>query len=188
VTGESGNASALAARIEHTTLRAEATAADIRRLCAEAREHRFVAVCVNPVRVRLAVAELAGSGVRVCSVVGFPLGASLPEVKAEEARRARDEGAGEIDMVMNIGVLRDGDPAAVRDDVASVRHAVGGGILKVILETAILGPREIELASVLAVEAGADFVKTSTGFNAAGGAQVEHVRLIRRAIGERAGI
>lgn len=179
----------LAGRIDHTLLKPEASAEQVRRLCGEAATFHFATVCVNPARVRLAAERLAGSGVGVCSVVGFPLGASLTALKAVEAERALRDGATEVDMVLNVGLLRDGDLDAAREDVAAVRRATGGGaILKVIIEAAILEPDEIVTASRLAVDAGADMVKTSTGFNPAGGASLDAVRLIRRTVGDRAGV
>jgi deoxyribose-phosphate aldolase len=178
-------ASELASRIDHTILKPEASAEDVQRLCAEAREYRFGAVCINPARVRLATDEVGGSGVPVCSVVGFPLGATRPDSKVFETRGALEDGATEIDMVMNIGALRDRDFEAVHRDIAAVREATGSNILKVIIEAAILSDEEIARAAAISIEAGADFVKTSTGFNAAGGARVEHVRLIRDTIGSK---
>ena len=180
------DATDLAARIDHTALKPETSAGQVVQLCHEAVEHRFAAVCVNPTRVRLAAEQLAGSPVAVCSVVGFPFGASTSVVKAAEAERALRDGATEIDMVIDIGRLRDGDQAAVRDDVAEARRVAAGAILKVIIEAAVLTPDEIVTASRLAVDGGADFVKTSTGFHPAGGARLDDVRLIRQTAGGRA--
>jgi deoxyribose-phosphate aldolase len=179
----------LAPLIDHTLLRPDATAADIDRLCAEARAHGFAAVCVNPVWVRRAAGQLRGSGVRVASVVGFPLGASTSEIKALEARRALRDGAREIDMVMNIGVLKAGDHEAVRADIAQVTSACRevGALCKVILETSLLTDEEKVIASRLAQAAKADFVKTSTGF-AGGGATVFDVALLREAVGPGMGV
>ena len=173
----------IAARIDHTLLRPEATAADIARLCAEAREHAFCSVCVNPSHVRQAAGLLQGSGVRVCSVVGFPLGATTPEVKAMEARAAIRDGASEIDMVLNIGALRGRDEALVLRDLRAVVEACreGGARLKVIFENALLTDEEKLAACRLAMQAGADFVKTSTGFST-GGATVADVALMARAV------
>jgi deoxyribose-phosphate aldolase len=183
------DADELAARIDHTLLKQEASAEQVMRLCGEAIEFHFAAVCINPGRVRLAADRLAGSDVAVCSVVGFPLGASLPALKAAEAEQALRDGASEIDMVLNIGLLRDGDVAAAHYDVATVKRVTGKqAILKVIIEAAILSREEIITASRLAVEAGADLVKTSTGFNPAGGARLDDVRLIRQAVGDGAGV
>jgi len=165
--------------IDHTLLKPDATAMDIRRLCAEGRENGFASVCVNPVWAELAAAELEGSDVKVCTVAGFPLGATPPENKAAEAERAAAGGAVEIDMVINIGALKEGDDDAVRDDIRAVAGACarGGAILKVIIETALLTDDEKRRACRLAREAGAAFVKTSTGFGP-GGATVEDVALM----------
>ena len=182
---------ALAGCIDHTLLKAEATAEQIETLCAEALHWRFAAVCVNPVHVARAVAAVgkasnaAEPAVAVASVVGFPLGATPARVKACEAEQACADGAGEIDMVVNLGALIDGRSAEVAADIAAVAkvvHAGGAGrLLKVILETAALTPDQIELGCRCAREAGADYVKTSTGFHPAGGATVAHVALLRRA-------
>ncbi|HPD31415.1 MAG TPA: deoxyribose-phosphate aldolase [Phycisphaerae bacterium] len=174
---------ALAAMIDHTLLKPEATAVDIDRLCDEALRHHFAAVCVNPVWVARCAERLASSTVRLASVAGFPLGASRSEVKADEARRAIDDGAVEVDMVISVGNLIDGNVSSVRDDIAAVAEAVHAGsrqnVLKVILETAVLTERQIIAGCRCAAEAGADFVKTSTGFHPAGGATVEAVRVLR---------
>ncbi|MGC8780578.1 MAG: deoxyribose-phosphate aldolase, partial [Anaerolineae bacterium] len=178
-----------AALIDHTLLKPTATAAQIRQLCAEARGYGFAAVCVNPVWVALCAQELAGSTVKVCTVVGFPLGADLPEVKAFEAERCIALGAAEIDMVLNIGALKAHDYLAVRNDIAAVvqpAHAAGA-IVKVIIETAYLTDEEKVAACVLAQDAAADFVKTSTGFGPAG-ATVADVALMRRVVGPTMGV
>ncbi|RPJ62955.1 MAG: deoxyribose-phosphate aldolase, partial [Acidobacteria bacterium] len=156
----------LAALIDHTLLKPEATPADIERLCDEARRHRFFSVCVNPSYVKQAAALLRGSPVKVCCVVGFPLGAQPPESKALEARRAIREGAREIDMVVNIGALKGRDDAAVLKDIRAVVEACkdGRAASKVILETALLTDEEKVRACEISMKAGADFVKTSTGF------------------------
>ncbi len=179
----------LAAMIDHTLLKPDATPEQIRRLCAEAREHGFYAVCVNPVYVRMAAELLQGSQVRVDSVVGFPLGASLSEVKAFEAERAIGAGAQEVDMVLNIGALKAGDGQAVHDDIAAVvRVCHGAGVVcKVILETGYLTDAEKIEACRRAVAAGADFVKTSTGFGP-GGATVADVALMRGTVGPGVGV
>lgn len=180
---------ALAARIDHTLLRPEATPGDIDRLCEEALRYGCAAVCVNPVYVARAVARLAGTPVKVATVVGFPLGASLTATKVAEATLALGQGAREIDMVLPIGLLKAGEIHAVRADlqaVVAVCHAAGA-LCKVILETALLTAEEKVLAARLAVEAGADFVKTSTGFGP-GGATVEDVALLRRAVGPSIGV
>ena len=179
----------VAALIDHTLLKADATRADVERLCAEAREFRFAAVCVNPAWAAAAVRLLAGSGVPVCSVVGFPLGASMTDVKAFETRRALFDGAGEIDMVMNVGALKSGDLVLVQRDieavVAPVREA--GGRTKVIIEATLLSEEEKVTACRLARAGGADFVKTSSGFGP-GGATVADVALMRRTVGPAMGI
>ena len=170
--------------IDHTVLKPETMQVDIERLCEEAREHAFAAVCVNPVWVSLAVARLGGAEVAVATVAGFPLGASLSETKADEARRAVEAGAGEVDMVVNLGALRGGDRDAVTQDIAAVVAAVkgarGDAVVKVILETAALDEAQIVLGCRCVAEAQADYVKTSTGFHPAGGATVEHVLLLHR--------
>ncbi|TNC15172.1 deoxyribose-phosphate aldolase [Methylobacterium terricola] len=181
------NAPALAGLIDHTLLRADATSGDVRRLCEEALVHRFKAVCVNPVHVGLVARILAGSAVATCSVVGFPLGAVMPEDKAAEAAGAVRSGAAEIDMVIALGALKEGRTDAVRADIAAVRAACRGQVLKVIIETCLLDDAQKRLACTLAVEAGADFVKTSTGFST-GGATVPDVALMRATVGEAVGV
>ena len=180
---------AVAALIDHTLLRPEATAADIRKVSAEARRYGFASVCVNPYWVSLVAAELAGSPVKVCTVVGFPLGASTTAIKSAETELAVREGAREIDMVLNIGELRGGNGDAVRDDIRAVVEAAhrGGAIVKVILETALLDDPQKILACNLAKLAGAEFVKTSTGFGPHG-ATVHDVALMRRAVGPEMGV
>lgn len=179
----------IARYIDHTLLKPEATPAQIEKLCAEARQYNFAAVCVNPVYVALAARMLAGSETAVCTVVGFPLGATTTEVKVFEAQQAIGYGAGEIDMVIAIGLLKAGDHEAVREDIRRVVEAchAAGAICKVIIETALLSEQEKVTASQLVVEAGADFVKTSTGFSTAG-ATVADVALMKRTVGERAEI
>ena len=181
--------SSIAALIDHTLLKPEATEADIRRLCAEARVFHFASVCVNPYWVPVSAKELAGSGVKVCTVAGFPLGASSTEVKSFEAGVAMSEGAQEIDMVLNVGELLGGNHLAVREDIAAVATTVhaGGAILKVILETALLNDEQKIAACHLAKEAGADFVKTSTGFSTHG-ASAADVALMRRTVGPDIGV
>jgi deoxyribose-phosphate aldolase len=179
----------IAALIDHTLLKPEATEAEIRKLCAEARHYRFASVCVNPYWVPLAAEELSGSESKVCTVVGFPLGANTTGIKAAEAAAAIQAGAREIDMVLNIGELRGGRREAVLADIRAVvqcSHA-SGAITKVILETGLLDDRQKVLACELAGEAGADFVKTSTGFGP-GGATAEDVALMRRAAGPGMGV
>ncbi|HEX9823971.1 MAG TPA: deoxyribose-phosphate aldolase [Actinomycetota bacterium] len=179
----------LARFIDHTLLRPDATAEEIDRLCEEAREHGFAAVCVNPYWARRAASNLRGSDVRVASVIGFPLGASAPEIKALEARRAIRDGAREIDMVINVGALKSGLRDVVLADIQKVADACheAGAILKVIIEAALLTDEEKVVASHLAQEAKADFVKTSTGFGP-GGATVSDVLLMRETVGPDMGI
>ncbi|KMO40601.1 deoxyribose-phosphate aldolase [Methylobacterium aquaticum] len=181
------DAPALARLIDHTLLRADATSAEVRRLCEEALAHRFKAVCVNPVHVGLVAGILFGSDIAPCSVVGFPLGAVRPEDKAAEAVGAVRCGAAEIDMVIALGPLKEGDHAAVRADIAAVRAACREQVLKVIVEACLLDEAQMRLACTLAVEAGADFVKTSTGFST-GGATVADVALMRATVGEAIGV
>ncbi|MBN2170192.1 MAG: deoxyribose-phosphate aldolase [Candidatus Krumholzibacteriota bacterium] len=176
---------ALAAAIDHTLLKADATAAQIRQLCAEAIEHRFHSVCVNPVWVDLASRELAATPVKVCTVAGFPLGATAPAIKAAEAADSIARGADEIDMVMQIGALKGCEHDYVREDIRRVAEVCRkhGALCKVIIEAALLEDAEKATACRLAVEAGADFVKTSTGFGP-GGATVEDVALMAKAVAE----
>jgi len=179
----------LAQFIDHTLLKPDATAADIDELCSEAVEHGFASVCINPSWVKRAAAKVAGSPVRVASVVGFPFGATTPEIKAMEARRAIRDGASEIDMVINIGALRSGDYDVVKRDISMVSDACheSGALNKVIIEASLLTDEEKVIASGLAKEAKADFVKTSTGFGP-GGATVFDVALMREAVGPKLGI
>jgi deoxyribose-phosphate aldolase len=179
----------IAKMIDHTLLAPGATRDEVRRLCAEAVEHGFGTVCVNGVWVAEATRALEGSEVRVCAVVGFPLGASAARVKRFEAQRAMEDGAVEIDMVLDLGALKSGDDARARDDVRSVADVVHarGGLLKVIVETGLLDEDEKVRACRLAVEAGADFVKTSTGFGP-GGATVDDVALMRRTVAPDVGV
>ena len=179
----------LAASIDHTLLKPDATLAEIDELCAEALEFHFASVCVNGVHVRRCAEILAGSDVAVCTVIGFPLGAMAPEVKAYEARRALEDGATEIDMVQNVGALKSGDDEFVRRDIAAVAETVHrfGATLKVILETCLLTDEQKARAARIAKLAGADYVKTSTGFSK-GGATVEDVAILRRAVGPTLGV
>lgn len=179
----------IAALIDHTLLKPDATTADIRRLCAEARKYAFATVCVNPCWVKLAAAELAGSPVKVCSVIGFPLGANATETKIFETILAVQQGALEIDVVTNIGVWKERDETTVDLDIRGVVEAAHarGAIVKVILETALLNDAEKAAACRIAQSAGADFVKTSTGFGP-GGATVEDVALLRRVVGPHMGV
>lgn len=180
---------AVARLIDHTLLRPDATREDIQALCREALELGFAAVCVNPAWVSSAAAILAGSRVAVCSVVAFPLGSAATEVKAFEARTAIGEGAREIDMVINVGWLKGGDRDGVRRDIDAVMSVcrAGGALSKVIIETALLTDEEKATACTLARDAGADFVKTSTGFGP-GGATVHDVVLMRGVVGPKMGI
>ena len=175
--------------IDHTNLRAYATEDDIIRLCDEAKEYGFYAVCVNPYRVRLAKERLKGTDVKVASVIGFPLGATPTEVKVFETKKALEDGADELDMVINIGALKDGDYEYVRKDIEEVVKVARekGAIVKVIIETCYLTDEEKVKACELAKEAGAHFVKTSTGFGT-GGATVEDVRLMRKVVGPGMGV
>ena len=173
----------IAKRIDHTNLKPVTTEEEIRKLCAEAREYGFASVCVNPVFVPTVAAELTGSEVLTCSVVGFPLGANPTEVKAAEAEWAVDQGAEEIDMVIHIGALKAGDTAWVTRDIAAVVEAAAGRTVKVIIETCYLSDKEKRTACDCARQAGAHFVKTSTGFGS-GGATAEDVALMRGAVGD----
>lgn len=177
----------LAAVIEHTLLRADARSGEVTRLCEEARENGFVGVCVSPVHVRACAEHLRGSGVRVVSVVGFPLGTNGAEAKAFEAGCAAEAGADELDMVQWIGALKDGDYRAVEREVAAVVEAVAPRPVKVILETALLTTGEKVRACEIARDAGAAFVKTSTGFGR-GGATTPDVKLLREAVGDAMGV
>ncbi len=177
----------LAKMIDHTLLKANATSTDIRRICAEAREHGFASVCVNSCHAKLVTQELAGSGVKTCCVVGFPLGAMSSEAKAFEAECAVSQGASEIDMVINVGALKEGNDTYVLDDIRSVVEAAKPAIVKVIIETCLLTDEEKVRACALSEKAGAAFVKTSTGFST-GGANVHDVALMRKTVGERLGV
>jgi deoxyribose-phosphate aldolase len=183
------SAPSIARLIDHTLLRPDGTRADILQLCREAREYNFASVCVNGYWVPLAATELAGSDVKVCTVVGFPLGAMSTEAKVCETEAALRAGAQEIDMVLNIGALRGGDRQAVQEDiqaVVTIAHR-GGAIVKVILETALLDDDQKTAACMLAKTCGADFVKTSTGFSYSG-ATVHDVELMRRVVGPTIGV
>src|SRR5947209_13623445 len=166
VLGEAASARDWASLIDHTLLKPEATDEDIRKLCEEAARYHFASVCINPTWVRAAACNLRGSGVPVCTVIGFPLGATLSDVKAYEARRAILDGAREVDMVINIGALKSGDDCLVEDDIKAVAEAAHENhiLRKVIIETALLTDEEKVRACLAAKNAGADFVKTSTGF------------------------
>lgn len=178
----------IASYIDHTLLKPETTHEQIVQLCKEAAEYKFASVCVNPAWVSAAAAELQGSTAKVCTVIGFPLGASTSETKAFETADAIAKGAGEIDMVINIGALKSGNNDLVKKDIeAVVSAAKGKALVKVIIETALLTDEEKVTASRLSKEAGADFVKTSTGFST-GGATVEDVKLMRETVGADLGV
>jgi deoxyribose-phosphate aldolase len=183
------SAADIAGFIDHTLLKADATAEQVVRLCEEALEHHFAAVCIHPCRIPLAVPLLISTPVKVDTVIGFPLGATLPQVKAYEAEQTLLAGAQEVDMVLNIGALRDGEDGLVQADIAEVVRACRrrGALSKVIIEAALLTEEEKVRACQLAQAAGADFVKTSTGFGP-GGATVEDVALMRRTVGPEMGI
>jgi deoxyribose-phosphate aldolase len=175
--------------IDHTLLKPDASQDQIAQLCYEARKYQFASVCVNPTHVKLAAQLLKGSGVDVCTVVGFPLGATPPTVKAFETQQAIRDGATEIDMVINIGALKSKDFTAVHEDIGAVVRAAhaGNALVKVIIEAALLTDEEKVVASQLSKAAGADYVKTSTGFGP-GGATVADVALMRRVIGPEMGV
>ena len=179
----------IAKYIDHTNLKSYATKEDIIKLCEEAKKYGFYAVCVNPYRVKLAKEHLKGTDIKVASVIGFPLGATPTEVKVFEAKKALENGADELDMVINIGALKDKNYEYVKkdiEDVTKVAHEKGA-IVKVIIETCYLSEEEKEIACKLAMEAGADFVKTSTGFGT-GGATVKDVKLMRKVVGDKLGV
>lgn len=188
---DKGPDSQLARLIDHTALKPETSLEEIRALCAEALEFTFAAACVNPCFVPFVAERLAGSEVEVCTVVGFPFGANHTEIKAREAERAIADGATEIDMVMSVGMLVSGRNDFVEADmravVSAVRQARKGTIVKVILETALLSDEQKTTACKLAQNAGADFVKTSTGFSK-GGATASDIALMRRTVGEEMGV
>ncbi len=179
----------IAAYIDHTLLKPDATEAEITKLCGEAARHRFASVCVNPSFVRLCAQLLRGSEAKVCTVVGFPLGATTPATKAFESRKAIREGAREVDMVINVGALKSGNYDLVEQDIAEVAAACheSGAILKVIIEAALLTDEEKVVACLLAKRARADFVKTSTGF-ASGGATIRDVAIMRATVGPEMGV
>ena len=173
--------------IDHTFLKQDASTEAIVKLCAEAKEFHFASVCVNPGFVPLAAKELKGSDVKVCTVVGFPLGATLPESKAYEAKLAIEAGATEVDMVLNDSMAKEHNYAYIEDEVRLVKKACGKILLKVILETCLLTEEEITECCKACVRAGADYVKTSTGFSK-GGATVEAVSIMRKAVGPNVGV
>jgi len=174
--------------IDHTVLKPETTKEQIEKLCADAKEFNFASVCVNPTWVKLCSSLLKGTEVKVCTVIGFPLGANTKEVKAFETTNAIENGAGEVDMVINIGALKDQDYDTVEQDIAAVVQAAKDkALVKVIIETCLLTNEEKVVACQLSVKAGADFVKTSTGFST-GGATVEDVALMRKTVGPDIGV
>lgn len=178
----------LASMIDHTLLKAQSTKEEVVQLCKEAKEYGFATVCVNPSYISLAKKELEGSKVGITTVIGFPLGASTTETKAFEAKDALEKGATEIDMVINVGMMMSGEHLFILEDIKSVvEMAKGKGVVKVILETCYLTNEQIKKASELAMEAGADFVKTSTGFGT-GGATKEHIELMRQVVGPNKGV
>jgi deoxyribose-phosphate aldolase len=180
---------AIAALIDHTVLKPETTTAQIRQLCEEALHYKFASACMNPFFVPLAAELLRGSAVKICSVAGFPLGATTTDAKVFEVQEAIQHGAREIDMVMNVGALKSGDDSTVEDDIRRVADACrrGNAICKVILENCLLTDEEKVRACKIAVRAGVDYVKTSTGFNS-GGATVEDVALMRATVGPKIGV
>ncbi len=177
----------IASMIDHTLLKPEATPAQVEKLCAEAAEYHFASVCVNPVYIPLAARLLDGTGVKVCCVVGFPLGAIAPEQKAAEAASCAAMGAEELDMVIHIGAAKAGDWALVQRDIAGVVKAAAGRTVKVIIETCLLTDEEKVKACEAAKAAGADFVKTSTGFST-GGATTHDIALMRKTVGPEMGV
>ncbi|WP_027308211.1 deoxyribose-phosphate aldolase [Caloramator sp. ALD01] len=178
----------VASIIDHTILKAETTPEDVKKVCSEAKENNFASVCINPCYVKLAAEELKGTNVKVCTVIGFPLGANSSDVKAFETKKAIEDGAQEVDMVINIGMLKAKEYEYVKKDIEAVVNAAKGkALVKVIIETCLLTDEEKEIACKLSVEAGADFVKTSTGFSK-WGAKEEDVRLMRRVVGSEKGV
>ena len=177
----------IASMIDHTLLKPEATLAQVEKLCAEAAEYHFASVCVNPVYIPLAARLLDGTGVKVCCVVGFPLGAIAPEQKAAEAASCAAMGAEELDMVIHVGAAKAGDWALVQRDIAGVVKAAAGRTVKVIIETCLLTDEEKVKACEAAKAAGADFVKTSTGFST-GGATTHDIALMRKTVGPEMGV
>ena len=177
----------IASMIDHTVLKAAATKEQVLKCCQEAKEYGFASVCTNPCYTALVAEELRGSNVKVCTVIGFPLGANTPEVKEFEAKEAVKAGAEEVDMVINIGALKQGNYEVIEKEIAGVVKAAGTAGLKVIIETCYLTDTEKENACIIAKRAGANFVKTSTGFGS-GGATVEDVRLMRKTVGPKMGV
>lgn len=178
----------IANMIDHTVLKAFSTREDVKKICAEAKEHGFFSVCINPTHIELAKKELEGSDVKVCTVIGFPLGANTSEVKAFETKDAISKGAHEVDMVINVGALKDKDYDLVYNDIKSVVDAANKeALVKVIIETCYLTDEEKKIACELSVKAGADYVKTSTGFGT-GGSTPEDIKLMRDVVGPNIGV
>ncbi|MBC1520469.1 deoxyribose-phosphate aldolase [Listeria aquatica] len=177
----------IAKMIDHTALKPETTKEQIEELTEEAKTYQFASVCVNPTWVKFASSQLADSGVDICTVIGFPLGANTSSVKAFETKDAISNGATEVDMVINIGALKEGNDAFVEQDIKAVVEAADGTLVKVIIETCLLTDEEKVRACKLAVKAGADFVKTSTGFSS-GGATVHDIKLMRETVGPDTGV
>ncbi|MBS4540110.1 deoxyribose-phosphate aldolase [Clostridium sp. D2Q-11] len=177
----------IASMIDHTILKPDTTKEQVEKVCNEAREYNFASVCVNPSYVEYVAEQLKGSNVKVTSVVGFPLGSTLPEVKAFETKEAIKKGADEIDMVINIGELKNKNYDLVKEDIKAVVSASGDKLVKVIIEACLLTDEEKEIACKLSKEVGADYVKTSTGFST-GGATFEDVALMRKTVGEGLGV
>ena len=171
--------------IDHTLLKAEASQDQIKKLCQEVKTHDFFSVCVQPTWISLCKEELAGSGVKIATVIGFPLGANTTETKVFEAKDAIEKGADEIDMVINIGALKSGQDQLVEDEIRAIKEAIGDHILKVIIETCLLTEDEKIRACQLTLKAGGDYVKTSTGFST-GGAKLEDVKLMKDQVKDRA--
>lgn len=177
----------IAGMIDHTILGAEVTKEAVKEKCREAKKYNFASVCANPDQVALMAEELADSPVKVCTVIGFPLGVNSSRTKAAEAEIAAAEGADELDMVIKVGALKEGDYELVKKDIKAVVEAAGDKLVKVIIETCYLTDQQKVKACELAKEAGADFVKTSTGFGS-GGATVEDIALMRKTVGDRMGV
>lgn len=171
--------------IDHTVLKATTEPKDITKLCAEAKEHKFFSVCVNGCYVELAAKELKGTDVKVCAVIGFPLGAMSTKAKIFEAKTCIKDGASEIDMVINIGMLKAGETEYVKNEIAAIKEVIGKNVLKVIIENCYLTDDEKKIATQLCLDAGADFVKTSTGFGT-GGATFEDIMLMKGIVGDKA--
>lgn len=172
---------------DHTILKADATKAQVKKICDEAKEYGFASVCVNSYYTAFVAEELKGTNVKTCTVIGFPLGQMSTKAKKLETLAAVEDGAEEIDMVINVGALKDGLDDFVREDIRTVKEACGNALLKVIIETCLLTDEEKVRACTLSKEAGADFVKTSTGFST-GGAKVEDVALMRKTVGPEMGV